>query len=129
MDIDDKRLILHHRLRRIENKLLKCYAKEVATMISQLVVKNCTGCIMENLSQTNHECLTMEKDEQLCMYFDEALSKMSEAKVTEAFIENLKDIKPCLDGSELLTYTRADWRCDFCTDRRRALKEETFKFL
>ena len=94
MDIDNKRLILYHRLRRIENKLLKCYAKEIATMISQLVVENCAGCITENLSQANHECLTMEKDEQLCMYFDEALSKISEAKVREAFIENLKDINP-----------------------------------
>ena len=55
--------------------------------------------------------------------------KISVAKVTEAFTENLRDIKFCVDSPELRKYTRADWRCDFCIDQRPVLKEETFKFL
>lgn len=105
-------------------------------MILQLVVKNCDSCIMENLSQTNYECLTMEKDEQLCMYFDNSLSKISEAKVTESFTDikpwEFRNIKPWVDRPDLLKYTSADWRCDSLyrsKTTRQLLKEETFKFL
>ena len=47
----------------------------------------------------------------------------------ETFTESLKDIKPRVNGLEMLKYRRRDWRTVFCADRRRSLQEETFKRL
>ena len=43
MDIDDNELVNHHRRRQkyIEEKLLQCYAKEIAKIILKLVAENC----------------------------------------------------------------------------------------
>jgi hypothetical protein len=71
----------------------------------------------------------MESDERLCLYFDHALEKVSEANVMEAFTKSLKDIKPKVNGLKLLKYTCNDWRIVSCTDQRRMLKQETFKLL
>ena len=71
----------------------------------------------------------MEIDESLSMYFDDALSKMSEARAMENFMNSLNDIKPRVNGLELLKYTCYDWRSVFCANERRLLKQETFKQL
>ena len=70
LDIDNKELVLSGRQQRIERKLVKCYAKEIALIIARLVEENCVGCILGQLSQTQHECLTMQRDEQLWRYYD-----------------------------------------------------------
>ena len=44
----------------------------------------------------------MESDERLSMYFDDALSKISEARVMENFMNSLNDLKPRVNGLELL---------------------------
>ena len=84
IDIDNKELVFYHRQKLIVKKLLKVSAEEIASIISQLVVENCNGCKTEHLSQTHHQCLTMERDERLCLYFDRALEKASETKVMES---------------------------------------------
>ena len=84
IDIDNKELVFYHRQNLIVKKLLKVSAEEIASIISQLVVENCNGCMTEHLSQTHHQCLTMERGERLCLYFDHALEKASETKVMEA---------------------------------------------
>jgi hypothetical protein len=43
-DIVEEELFLSHRQKMIEDKLLNCYASEIASIISALVVKNCNGC-------------------------------------------------------------------------------------
>lgn len=129
LDIDDKELVLHHRQKRIEKKLLKSYAEEIASNISRLVTENCNGCLIDHPSQRQHDCLMMERDEQLCLYYDRALEKVSEANVMKAFTESLNDIKPSVNGFEMLKYTCDDWRSIFCADQRRVLKQEIFKLL
>ena len=63
----------------IEERLIKCYAEEIASVINQLVVENCNGCIID-------PCLMMESDERLSLYFDDVLSWASEASVMENFM-------------------------------------------
>ena len=128
-DIDNRELVLCYRQKRIEKLLLKSYAHEIAAIISHLVVENCNGCMINHLSQTHHQCLMVERDEQLCLYFDCALEKVSEGNVMEAFTQSLNDIIPKVNGLELLKYTCHDWRSDFCTEQRQLLKQETFKVL
>jgi hypothetical protein len=128
-DIDNEERFLSHRQSLIQEKLLKCYAEEIACAISVLVVENCNGCIIDHPSQKQHPCLMMENDERLLMYFDIALSRVSEASVIEKFMNSLNDIKPRVDGLELLKYTCNDWRTVFCTNERRMLKQETLKLL
>ena len=51
----------------------------------------------------------MDSDERLSMYFDDALLKISEARVMENVMNGLSDIKPRVNGLELLKYTCYDW--------------------
>ena len=106
MDIDNREFILYQRQKFIVKKLLKVSSEEIASIISQLAVENCNGCMTEHLSQTHHQCLTMERDERLCLYFDRALEKASETKVLEAFTESLSDMK--VYDFELIEYTADD---------------------
>ena len=69
----------------------------------------------------------IENDEKLLLYFDIAFSRVSVASVIEKFMNSLGDIKPTVNGLELLKYTCNDWRTLFCTDERRWLKQETLK--
>jgi hypothetical protein len=64
-DIGEEELFLSHRQKIIEDKLLNCYASEIASIISALVVKNCNGCIIDHPSQRQHPCLMMESDERI----------------------------------------------------------------
>ena len=128
-DIAEEELILSHRQRLIEDKLLNCYAIEVASIITALVVKNCDGCIIDHPSQRQHPCLTMESDERMWLYFDEALDVVCEATIAENFMNSLRDIKPSVNGLELLKYTCKDWRKVFCSRERRKLKTKTHELL
>ena len=128
-DIGNEERFLSHRQKIIQEKLIKCYAEEIASVINQLVVENCNGCIIDHPSQRQHPCLMMESDERLSLYFDDALSKVSEASVMENFMNSLNDIKPRVNGLELLKYTCYDWRTVFCSNERRLLKQETLKQL
>ena len=71
----------------------------------------------------------MESDERLSMYFDDALSKISEARIMENFMSSLNEIKPRVNGLELLKYTCYDWRSVFCASERWLLKKETLEQL
>ena len=128
-DIGNEERFLSHRQSLIQEKLLKCYAEEIACAISVLVVENCNGCIIDHPSQRQHPCLMMENEERLSMYFDIACSRVSEASVMEKFMKSLGDIKPTVNGLELLKYTCNDWRTLFCTNERQMLKQETLKLL
>ena len=128
-DIGNEERFLSHRQSLIQEKLLKCYAEEIACAISVLVVENCNGCIIDHPSQRQHPCLMMENEERLLMYFYIACSRVSEASVMEKFMNSLGDIKPTVNGLELLKYTCNDWRTLFCTNERRMLKQETLKLL
>jgi hypothetical protein len=129
LDIDEIEIFQSNRQKLIEQKLMKCYAEEISSVISNLVVENCNGCIIDHPSQRQHPCLMMESDERLFLYFDEALSRISEAKIIERFMESLNEIKPTVNGLELLKYTCQDWRILFCTKQKQLLKQETFKLL
>ena len=122
-DIGNEERFLSHRQKIIQEKLIKCYAEEIASVINQLVVENCKGCIIDHPSRRQHPCLMMENDERLSLYFDDALSKVSEASVMENFMNSLNDIKPRVNGLELLKYTYYDWRTVFCQTRDGCLNE------
>ena len=96
------------RQRLIEEKLLKCYPEEVSAIISMTVLENCEGCLVDHPSQRQHDCLMMEDDQKMWLYFDSALKKLPEAKVVETFMNSLRDLKPTVNGFELLKYTCQD---------------------
>jgi hypothetical protein len=125
IDIDNKELVLYQRQKRIIKRLMKVSAAEIAPIISRLVIENCNGCMTGHLSQTHHQCLTMEKDKQLCLYFDIALDRASETDVMKAFTESLSDMKVY----ELIEYTADDWKTTFCVEHRQVLKHMIFQLL
>ena len=125
-DIGNEDIILAHRQQVIEKKLLMSYAKEVADNIAEIVSENCNGCIIEHCSQKQHPCLYLETDEKISLYFDDALDRVTEADVVKRFIDSIKELKPGVNGLELLKYTCDDWRKRFCFLQRKNLKRETF---
>ena len=50
----------------------------------------------------------MEVEEKMWVYFDCALDAVSETTIVEDFINSLQDIKPLVNGLELLKYTCQD---------------------
>ena len=72
-DIGEEEKFLAHRQKLIEHKLLMCYAKEVSSEISTLVLDNFEGCRINRGSQRQHDCLMMEADQKIWLYFDTAL--------------------------------------------------------
>ena len=89
-DIDESEIFLSHRQRLIEEKLLKCYTDEVASEICKLVLLNCNGCRIDHPSQRQHDCLMMEAEEKMWVYFDCALDAVSEATIVEVFMNSLR---------------------------------------
>ena len=61
----------------------------------------------------------MESDERIWLYFDTALERVCEATIAENFMTSLQDMKPKVNGLELLKYTCRDWRILFCTKQRK----------
>ena len=128
-DIGNEERFLSYRQSVIEEKLLKCYADEISSIITNLVVENCTGCIIDHPSQRQHACLMMESDERIWLYFDTALERVCEATIAENFMTSLQAMKPKDNGLELLKYTCRDWRILFCTKQRQLLKKKTLELL
>ena len=63
----------------------------MSAIISMMVLENCEGCRVDYSSQRHHDCLLMEDDQKMWLYFDSALEKVSEAKVVETFMKSLRD--------------------------------------
>ena len=124
-----KERYLTHRQKMIGDILLNCYAEEITSTITSMVLKNCNGCLIDHPSQRQHDCLMMEADERLWLYFQAALESVSEAEVVEKFMNSLKDIKPKVNGLELLKYTCKDWRMLFCGKQKQLLKKKTLDLL
>ena len=68
----------------------------------------CNGCGIDHPSQRQHDSLMMEVEEKMWVYFDCALDAVSETTIVEDFINSLQDIKPLVNGLELLKYTCQD---------------------
>lgn len=117
-DIREKRGMLSKRQRVIEEKLLQCHTSELASMIHVMVEKNCNGCLIHHPSQRQHDCLMMENEEQMLLYFDDALENVSEHDVLRCFMKSLEEIEPSVNGLEVLNYTYQDWRQLFCSTWR-----------
>ena len=66
----------------------------------------------------------MEDNQKMLLYFDSDLEKVSEAKVVETSMNSLRDLKPTVNGLELLKYTCQDQRTLFCTKNRGLLKRQ-----
>ena len=77
-DIGNEERFLSHCQSLIQEKLIKCYAEEITSAISVLVVENCNRCIIDHPSQRQHPCLMMENDAKLLLYFDSKIHGLLE---------------------------------------------------
>ena len=71
----------------------------------------------------------MKAEEKMWVYFDCAFGAVSEATIVEVFMNSSQDIKPLVNGLELLKYTCQDSRTLFCVKNRELLKRRTLAFL
>ena len=61
--------------------------------------------------------------------FDCAIGAVSEATIVEVSMNSLQDIKPLVNGLELLKYTCQDWRTLFFVKNRELLKRRALAIL
>ena len=125
MDFDEKEMIWRFRWKRLEKKLLKISAKEIARIIPILIHESCEGCAYGHLSQTCHTCLApMGKFEKLD-YFHVALHRTSEDEVMKKFMENLRTE----DLHVLQQDPIKNWKTDFCVKHQQTLKQKVLESL
>ena len=124
MDIDEKEMMVRFRQKRLQRKLLKVSAKEIARHIFCLVRKNCEGCSTTHLSQTHHTCLSMGRFKCL-EYFDAALQITLKAMVMKTFSESLNAMDLSIHTELPIKY----WKSVFCIEHQEALKQEILKIL
>ena len=74
--------------KRIDRKLIKITAKELARVIPLLVREACEGCQTGHLSQTHHTCLTTGNFKHI-EYFDAALERVSVELVMDTLMDKL----------------------------------------
>ena len=123
-DIDEREMILQFRRKRIDRKLVKITAKELARAIPLLVREACEGCQTGHLSQTHHTCLTRGKFKRIeC--FDAALERVSPKLVMDTLMDKLS----AADLDALHHYSLEDWKTVFCADHQQAIKLEMLKHL
>ena len=61
MDINEKEMVVLFRRKRLERKLLKVSAKEIARIIPLLIRESCIGCVNGHLAQNiTHACRLWE---------------------------------------------------------------------
>ena len=87
-----------------------------------MVEKNCDGCLIDHPSQRQHDCLVMQNEEQMLLYFDDAFENVPENDVLRCFMKSLEEIEPSVNGLEVLNYIYQDWRQLFCSTRRGTLE-------
>ena len=125
LDYDEKEMIWRFRRKRLERKLVKIFAKEIARIIPILIRESCEGCVTGHLSQTYHTCLSpMGKFEQLD-YFHVALHRTSEDEVIKKFMEILNTA----DLYVLQQDPIKNWKTDFCVKPQQTFKQKVLESL
>ena len=125
MDIDEKEMIACYLRKRINRKLLKVSAKEIARHIYCLARENCEGCTTTYLSRTTHHtCLYLGKFKRL-EYFDAALQRALETAVMKTFTESLSATDLSIHAQHPIEH----WKSVFCVENEQKLKQEILKIL
>ena len=96
-DIDESEIILNHSQRLIEEKLLKCCTDKVASEICIGAAELQRVSYWQFKSKIKRMCY-----ENIWVYFDCALDAASDATIVDDFINSLQDMKPLVNGLELL---------------------------
>ena len=125
LDYDEKDMIMAFRRKRLERKLLKISAKEIARIIPILIAESCAGCAIGHLSQTHHTCLSPMGKFTKLEYFDVALHRASEENVMKKSMENLKTT----DLYVLEQNPIINWKTDFCVKNEQTLKQKVLEAL
>ena len=64
------------------------YASAVLEKLEDAAMSACSGCVNGNLSQVDHSCLMLDKEEKLYFFFDDALLKLDEEEVVRKWKTN-----------------------------------------
>ena len=87
------------------------YAQEIVKRTYGVVKKNCSGCQLGCLSQTDHSCLYPR--EQLESYWEEILGEVDEMEILrkwDSAVSVLRDVSPELVSVYKLKIDCRDWR-------------------
>jgi hypothetical protein len=102
----------------IENMLIDAYAYNVINIVVDFVNENCEGCKIDDPSQWHHDCIMLDNDISVYRYLTEALEKVNDEKVMEAFTKLTEILDPPLNGLERLKYECKDSRQEIVSRKR-----------
>ena len=126
LDYDEKEMILGFRGKRLERKLLKVSAKEIARIIPVLIRESCKQCANNgHLSQMHDTCLAPMGKSAKLDYFHIALHRTSEDEIMKKFMESLNTA----DLYELQQDPIKNWKTDFCVKHEQTLKWKVLESL
>lgn len=75
------------------------YAKEISSKMNSVFKTKCFGCQNSCLSQTDHTCINLTREQQLKLYFEDVLREVDESDI----LMKWKEAASALDvSSELL---------------------------
>lgn len=88
------------------------YAKEVCNKMDLVFKKNCLGCQSFSLSQIGHTCLSLAREQQLELYFEDVLLEVDELDILKKWCEAASVIDVSTELIEMfkLKIYCKDWR-------------------
>ena len=87
----------------LEQAVYNAYAKALREPLREVIHNECYGCQIDHPSQKQHNvCLFMSFDEQVDCFLQEALKRVDEMRVTEAWMSEIETIFPNQDISHIL---------------------------
>ena len=88
------------------------YCEAVRGKINELSYTRCHGCLINHPSQTQHSCLMQNEEDDLFLYFTEALENLDEITVLEEFEIRLQksDIPVAFRNIYKQKFYCKDWR-------------------
>ena len=68
---------------------LTAFSNTMKPILRDIAKQNCYGCQVDHPSQIQHSCVMMSVDEQLNLFFDDALKQVHEIVLSPMMIECL----------------------------------------
>lgn len=94
------------------------YAKAILDNMNDVIIKKCYGCINNKLSQTDHQCLNLSREDWLHLYLEDILLCVDESDILQKWESSVSMV----EDVELVAMYRfklycSDWRdTDMKTD-------------
>ena len=105
----------------LESYLDFFYAKEILYRLPMVMKQKCEGCLWGSLSQTDHDCVSLTKRQQLSFCFEDILRVIDEQDI----LLKWREAVATLESSEYIAFYELKLSCK---DWRNTMKTPGWKY-